>query len=155
MLVGNTKSRVHEATGDVYAVDGRGQSYTEKKSARIKLLQWSWAAWVYSAFADTSSYSISWTILFLYTYTSYGFFANLGRPYVWLFLLISIVFTILLFWVVLRWKRVALVALKMHHGIKRRRSQNVSGILRLRQAYRDTIGINGKFYLWKLHLRIY
>ena len=39
----------------------------------------------------------------------------------------TLVFTILLFWVVLRWKRVALTALKMHHGIKRRRSQKLEG----------------------------
>ena len=104
VLVGNTKSRdFTKQLSDVYAVNGRGQSYTEKKS--VQELNCCNALGLRGSILLLLTLAVTvfhWTILFLYASTKQGIFTNLGRPYVWLFLLISIVFTILLFWVVLR-----------------------------------------------------
>ena len=94
-----------------------------------------------------------WAVLVIYSRSLFSPFTNMGRPFVWIFLVMAIIFTLLALWIFSRWKYIAVATLKLYHGQKRfntRKSTNLA--IQLRDMYRDTIGINGKYYLWKLYL---
>ena len=96
-----------------------------------------------------------WIVLIFYTRTPNDPFARLGRPWVWVFLIIALVFTLLFVWIVIRWKAIALGTLKRNHGtsqLNRRSRRNKSVVTHLRDLYRTNIGMNGKYYLWKLYI---
>ena len=77
-----------------------------------------------------------------------GLFARIGRPGVWVFLVISILFLIIPV-VLFRWKAIANNYLDRNYSNSNSLRQHAKS---LRNLYSQNISINGRFYLWKMYL---
>eukprot|EP00942_MAST-04A_sp_MAST-4A-sp1_P013016 g13016.t1 len=78
-----------------------------------------------------------------------GLFARIGRPGVWVFLVISILFLIMILWFLFRWKAIANNYLDRNYSNSNSLRQRTKS---LRNLYSQNISINGRFYLWKMYL---
>ena len=94
-----------------------------------------------------------YAILLTFSRTYSGTIQGLSRPGVWLFVVLSALFTILLLWELTQWKRIA------NYMFKRNQNQNNSNsgssanfAANLIQFYRGNLGVNGKYYFWKLYI---
>jgi len=93
-------------------------------------------------------------VLLLYATSSDGLFANLSRDFVFVFMVFFIMYTLLCIWFIIRWKSLVSTWLTSHYKLNiniPRRSKNNLGRTAI-QVYKENIGLNGKFYLWKLYL---
>ena len=85
-------------------------------------------------------------------------FAYINRKFVWVFLLFSILFTLVFTWLICRWKKLTTDWLKNHyfdHSQTRSTTNttvSVASILkRARQKYNGMFGLNGTHYLHRLY----
>ena len=98
-------------------------------------------------------------ILFVaYTSTKYTLFEKANRPGVWIFAIFFSVCMLLLIRLLWSAKRSALEWVQKHHVLfkprkKRARTESPShGLGKYIQMYRDKVGLNGTYYLWRLYL---
>ena len=95
------------------------------------------------------------TIFFILTASGSTAFSRPDREYVWVFLLLSTLFTFCTLGALLPcyWRTIA-DKLYNKRGVRKqlasRRKKNV--LRRLYAVYKNNLGLNGKFYLWKLYL---
>ena len=97
-----------------------------------------------------------WIVVLSYTSTIVGLFSKIQRELIWVFLVIAILFTLLLGWIAMVWKRVALNALKFAGSRDQSTKNKEINALEKKQTFverlRNNFGINGKYYLWRLYL---
>ena len=75
-------------------------------------------------------------------------FGYSDRAYVWVFLLFSIVFTLLFIWLIVRWKYLTSDWLARHYAIKEKeRTPRAKTFI---QKYNEVCGLNGSHYLYRL-----
>ena len=83
----------------------------------------------------------------LYTYT-FPNMVNIQKEGVWIFAVFSIAFFLLLVYNACRWKHRAVKMIKNRQGHHRHGNNLFKFVYR---KYQDTLGLNGKFYLFKLY----
>ena len=92
-----------------------------------------------------------WVVCIHYTTPPRKPFQYLGRPFAWVFFVMAILFTLLAAWIFSQWKRIALEVVKMtRSGEQKAKMKNNAH--QFGDSYRNNIGINGKYYLWKLYV---
>ena len=90
-------------------------------------------------------------VLIVNSYNMHGPFALLSRPWVWSFLVITIFYILLTMFFIIRWKPYMIGWIKRNYGslYKTKKHTIVSNF---RLMYGKNIGLNGRYYLWKLSL---
>ena len=85
--------------------------------------------------------------ILLYTYT-FPNMVNIQKEGVWIFAMFSIAFFLLFVYIICRWKHRAVKTIKRRQGHHRHGNNVFKSAYR---QYQDTLGLNGKFYLFKLY----
>ena len=91
------------------------------------------------------------TVLIRYSSNMHGPFALLSRPWVWSFLVITIFYILLTMFFIIRWKPYMIGWIKRNYGSRYKRKKH-NFVSNFRLMYRKNIGLNGRYYLWKLSL---
>eukprot|EP00943_MAST-04B_sp_MAST-4B-sp1_P007630 g7630.t1 len=90
-------------------------------------------------------------VLIVNSYNALGPFALLSLPWVWSFLVITICYILLTMFFIIRWKPYMVGWIKRNYGSRyKTKKHNIVSHLLLK--YRKNIGLNGRYYLWKLSL---
>ena len=92
-------------------------------------------------------------VLILYSINEDGLFTNLSRDFVPYFLIFFIQSILLLLWLLLRWKVLVRSWITAYYKLERSRNKKKQSVVRrMVKIYKKHIGLNGKYYLWKIHL---
>jgi hypothetical protein len=70
-----------------------------------------------------------WAVLVGYTRTTFNLFTNIERPFVWVFLVMAIIFTLLSLWIFIRWKYIALAIVTLHHDSRIKKKKKIPIVL--------------------------
>ena len=94
-------------------------------------------------------------LLFGYTHNGFRPFVYWNRPFVWVFLVLACLFLIIFVNAILpcQWKKAAIKFYNNVNGMRTaiQKSARKSVVVNAYYKYLNTLGLNGKFYLWRLH----
>ena len=100
--------------------------------------------------------ALHFILFFIVTHNGVQPFARVSREFAWIFLLFACLFLLALIRALLPkyWRNLAQRVYDNSQGNRKsaRPKRPTNAIVRLHRAYQDNFNLNGKFYLWRLHL---
>ena len=80
-------------------------------------------------------------------------FLAINRPFIWVFLVFSILYLFLFIYFLIKWKKIVKIWIRKKYDMTGNLNRNNNQIgTRLVRIYFDNLGINGRYYFYKLYL---